>query len=472
MHALPRRPELVNIRARPGIGPCGSVRVAGTSEHAFEVAKLSVIWLVVLGNTVAIVWLWLAGGGVSGVHGVADLLTSTGRITGLLGAYFLLLQVLLLARLSWIEQRAGFDRLTIWHRRNGKLSLGVIVAHTVLITLGYAMTDKLSIPREASQLLTSYPGMVTATVGTGLLVVVVLTSLVIVRRRLRYEAWYLVHFMAYVGIILAWSHQIPTGNEFSASPAAAAYWTALYLATLALLVLFRLAQPIVGACRFRLRVADVKVESGSVVSLSITGDRLDRLNARSGQFFLWRFLTSSRWWESHPFSLSAAPRDDVLRITVKNVGDFTSHIGDIAPGTRVVAEGPFGVFTGSLRTRPGVALIAGGIGITPIRALVEDMSGDLILVYRVLRDEDLVFRHELEHLARDRSVSLCYVVGDHAAPGGERLLSPEHLRQLIPDIADREVYVCGPPVMARAIETAVRRAHVPSKYIHVERFAL
>jgi predicted ferric reductase len=428
--------------------------------------------LVFLVNAALIVWLWLHGGGVSSVHNVGELFTSIGRITGLLGAYLLLIQVVLLVRLPPLEQLVGFDRLTVWHRLNGKICLYLILAHVVFITIGYAMMDRISIPAEASTLLTRYPGMVTATIGTALLILVVITSVVIVRRRMRYETWFLVHLMAYAGIVLAWFHQIPTGNELALAPTAAAYWTGLYLTTLALLVLFRFAQPILRSLWFRMRVAEVIVEAPGVVSLSIAGRHLDRLGARAGQFFLWRFLTRNRWWESHPFSLSAAPDARSLRITVKGVGDFTSRIGEIQPGTVVVAEGPFGVFTDVARRRDRVALIAGGIGIAPIRALLEEMSGDLVLIYRVVSDDELVFRDELEDLARTRGITLHYVVGDHKAPENKHLMSADHLHQLVPNIASREIYVCGPPAMMSAVEESLRRAGPPSRYIHSEKFAL
>jgi ferredoxin-NADP reductase len=122
--------------------------------------------------------------------------------------------------------------------------------------------------------------------------------------------------------------------------------------------------------------------------------------------------------------------------------------------------------------RGKVALVAGGIGITPVRALAEQANGDTALVYRVLSEDDLVLRDELEQLARERGIDLHYVVGDHAAPGGRRLLSRTHLRQLIPDIAEREVYLCGPPAMAAALEKNLRRAGVPRRHLHTERFAL
>jgi predicted ferric reductase len=427
---------------------------------------------VVAANAGAIVWLWWNDGGVSNVHGTADLWTSIGRITGLLSAYFALLQVLLLARLPLLERLSGFDRLTVWHRRNGKLTLGLVLAHVVFITVGYAGMDRLPLPSEMSSLLNNYPGMLAATIGTALMIGVVVTSLVIVRRKLQYELWYAVHFAAYAAIALAWFHQIPTGGDLVLNATAAAYWTSLYLATLGLLVFFRVVQPAVQLARFRLRVAEVIPEGTNTISVVLTGRRLDRLRVRPGQFFLWRFLCRGRWWEAHPFSLSRAPDGRSLRITVKNLGDFTSRIGALKPGTHVIAEGPFGLFTEVVRRRERVVLIAGGIGITPIRALMEEMPGDIVALYRVLREEDIIFREELDGIARRTGVRIVYVIGDHRDPGGDQLMSPQHLRELIPDIGRRDVYVCGPPGMADFIEKNVRHAGVPHHHIHIERFAL
>jgi predicted ferric reductase len=448
-------------------------RVAGRRVGARPWIAL-VVWSLLVGNALAIVWLWWHGGNVAGVHTSGEALTSVARITGLLGAYGALLQVVLLARIPWLERIAGFDRLSVWHRWNGKLTLGLVLAHVVFSVWGYALMDRYSIGKEISTMLGGgiYPGMITATVGTGLMIAVVVTSLVIVRRRLSYEAWYAVHLAAYAAIALAWFHQIPTGNELVLDNAAADYWRALYVAALALVVGFRIVRPIVDAARFGLRVAEVVPEGPGVVSLRLTGRGLERLNAEPGQFFLWRFLDRRRWWSAHPFSLSAAPDGHSLRLTIKAAGDFTSRIGDIAPGTRVVAEGPLGHFTESARRRDKALLIAGGIGITPVRALAEQATGDVVVVYRVLREEDAVLREELESIAAERGIRLELVVGDHAGREGRDLLSPAHLRRLVPDLAERDVYVCGPPGMTAVIERDVCRCGVPRSQIHSERFAL
>ena len=260
-----------------------------------------------IGNAAGIVWLWYANGNVTEVDDTAELVTSLARLTGLLAAYLALVQVLLLARLPWLDRLLGFDHLTVVHRWNGHATIALVVAHTVLSVWGYALLDDVSLWAEVETLLGAgvYPGM--ATVGTALLLVVGLTSVAIARRRLPYEWWYAIHLAAYAGIALAWFHQIPTGNELALDEVAANYWRALYLVTLGAVVVFRLGVPAVNALRFRLRVADVVPEGRDVVSVRITGRRPDRLDARPGQFFLWRFLTRGRWWEAHPFSCRRRP---------------------------------------------------------------------------------------------------------------------------------------------------------------------
>jgi len=385
-----------------------------------------------------------------------------------------LLQVLLLARLPWLERATGFDRVGPCDRYASHVSLYLGLAHVVCSVYRYALLDKNSTPHEISTMLGGgiYPGMIAATVATALLLVVVASSIVVVRRRLRYEWWYAVHLAAYASIALGWFHQIPTGNELVLDDVAADYWRSLYVSTLAALVVWRVLVPLANVLRFQLRVGEVVTEAPGIVSLRLTGRHLDRLRASPGQFFLWRFLDRRRWWSAHPFSLSAAPDGRSLRITVKALGDHSARLAEVAPGTRVLAEGPFGVFTSAMRRREKVLLIAGGIGITPVRALLEDMHGDVVVLYRVLAAGDVVFEDELDALGDRARVRVEYVVGDHATAEGRALLSPTHLRELVPDLAERDVYLCGPPAMTAAVEASLRRSGLGRGQVHVERFAL
>ncbi len=437
-----------------------------------------VVWAFVLGNVVVIVWLWIANHNLDfsfAPNYWATLMARLGGLTGLLAAFTALVQVLLLARLPFLGRLIGFDRLTVWHRWNGYLCLSLVLAHTVMAVLGFSLDGNTSFFHEFWKLVADniLTGMVTATVGLVLFLVVTVSSIAIARRHLPYELWYAVHLTGYAAIALAWFHQIPTGGDVNPTfhPNAATYWRILFFGSLALLV-FRVASPVLSVVRFRLRVAEVVVEGPTVTTIRMTGRRLDRLGVRPGQFFLWRFLTGGFWWTAHPFSLSAAPDGRSLRISVKAAGDHTAKMRAIPVGTRVVAEGPFGSFTAAARRRPNALLIAGGIGITPVRALSETMAGELAVIYRVLSEEDIVFADELEGLVARRGIDLRYVVGDHLSAEGRDLLSAAHLRELVPDLAERDVYLCGPPGMVAAIEHDVRRAGVPRRSLHVERFAL
>lgn len=428
--------------------------------------------LFLVGNAVVITWLWIHGGGLEGLDDTGELLTSLSRITGLLSAYLALVQVVLLARVPWVERRVGFDRLTGLHRWNGHACIDLVIAHVVLVLLGYAALDELSFMDELRTMTTGYPGMVTAWVGTGLLVLVIVTSVVIVRRRLAYEAWFAVHLLAYAGIALAWFHQVTTGNEFALADVATAYWTGLYIAAFALLIVFRIVRPAIDALRFRMRVAEVVQEGPGVVSVRIAGRHLHRMGARGGQFFMWRFLDRTRWWSAHPYSLSEAPRDDSLRITVKALGGHSAALADLAPGTPVLAEGPFGVFTADRSRSDGILLVGGGVGITPVRAMLEDIVGDCVVVVRAMSEGDLILHHEVTALAAERGARVVTVVGDHRTPAGRELLSPAHLRALVPDVATRDVFVCGPPGMTDTLVRNLRRAGVSRRRIHTQRFAL
>jgi len=132
------------------------------------------------------------------------------------------------------------------------------------------------------------------------------------------------------------------------------------------------------------------------------------------------------------------------------------------------------VFTSAARRRPEVVLIAGGIGITPLRTLFEELSesADVTLLYRVVSRRDIIFEEELREVERRRGATLHLLIGDHCTRKGATLLGPENLAKLVPGIADRDVYICGPAAMMDATRRALDQLGVPEEQIHNERFAL
>ncbi len=424
-------------------------------------------------NGVLIVGMWIRHGGLGGLTTLGAVLIACGQLTALLGTYLALIGLVLMSRSPWLDRLFGLPRLAHWHRWVGFGCVWLLVAHTLLTTLGFAMTTGSDAVSETWALLTTYPYVLMATVGLVILIAVGIASVRIARRRLAYETWYYIHLYAYLGMALGFAHQLVVGSDFLSDPVADAYWIGLYVATVAAILVFRVGQPVQLFLRHRLRVARVIAEGPGIVSVYVTGRRLDELAAQAGQFFLWRFLAGDGWWRAHPFSLSAAPNDRYLRLTVKASGDGTRTIQRLGVGTRVFVEGPYGAFTGDRRTQTRVLLIAGGIGITPLRALLEDLPaprGAITLVYRASRWEDVVFGDELDALAKSRGAAIHYLIGRRSELRRDPL-DARSLRKVVPDLAEREVYICGPEGMIRKTRRSLDLLGIPGSRIHEERFA-
>jgi predicted ferric reductase len=377
-------------------------------------------------------------------------------------------QLLLVARLPWLDRRIGMDRLTSWHRWTGFGILWTLLSHAVFITFGYAESSSLDPLNQLVDLAETVEGVLRAIVALAVIIVVGAVSGRSARRRLAYETWHFIHLYTYVAVVLAFTHQVASGTTFTSSSVAKTYWYAVWGVALGAVLAGRLVLPLWRNWRHQLRVTAVVPESDTVVSIYMTGRDLDRLPARAGQFFLWRFLTRDRWWQANPFSLSAAPDGRTLRLTAKTAGDGTAALRHVQVGTRVFAEGPYGAFTAMHRTRPEALLIAGGVGVTPIRALLEELHGHAVVLYRVAADRDAVLYDELRDLAHAKGAELHLVTG----PVSPDKLAPGELARLVPDVADRDVFLCGPPPMMNAVLRSLRELDVPKQQIHFERFSL
>jgi predicted ferric reductase len=425
-----------------------------------------------VGGVVLLALFWMDTPGLSfGTTGEA--FTSAGDALGMLAAYLLMVQVLMMARVPWLERGIGSDRLAAAHRRMGEWVVIVLLAHVGTIVVGYANGVWKAMPGEVITLVmhTAYVGL--AAVGTAFFLVIGLISVRAIRRRLPYELWYYIHLSVYVSLALAFAHQIVLGPTFEGSATTARWaWGAAYVATGLAVIVFRVGGPLRLAYRHGLYVTAVKPEGPDTVSIYLGGRNLRRLGAQPGQFFRWRFLARGSWWQTHPFSLSAAPNREWLRVTVGALGNHSRALQNVKPGTRVLAEGPYGAFTAALRTRRKVLLLAGGIGITPLRALADALTSsatDIVLIYRASDMGEVVFAQELEWMQRNGRLTVHYLLGKRDAQ--PRPLSAERLTALVPDVADRDVFLCGPPGMVEAANQALRKAGVNRRRLHHERFA-
>ncbi|MHA6758303.1 ferredoxin reductase family protein [Streptacidiphilus sp. PAMC 29251] len=460
--------------------PVGHRRPPTRWRGTFRFTLADVLGPAAIASVVAVVCLWLLDQGLLSLTTVDTAIGSLGLLSGLVASDLMLLQMVLMARIPWVERAWGHDLLTRRHRWIGFASFWLMLAHVALFALQRVQRDPAAAWQQLWTVFVTDSWMLFASVGTILLIMVVATSVRAARRRLRYESWHLIHLYAYFGIAFSFPHTLADGSDFH-QPAARAYWWTLYLFAAGTTVLYRLALPAWRSLYHRIRITGVDTEADGVVSVHMRGHRLDRLRTQSGQFFIWRFLDGPGWSRGNPYTLSAAPTPDRLRVTIKATGDGSTRAAGLRPGTRVLIEGPYGTLTAKRRRNERMLLIAAGIGITPMRALLEDAPfgpGETTLIYRYTQAEHAVFVDELNEIAARRGVELLFLPGPRRAGDSWLPADPHHgtddaqtLKLLVPDIADCDVYACGPPAWLRSVRKSVHRAGTHRDHLHTEEFA-
>ncbi len=442
----------------------------------WSACAVAAIWV----SLAFVLWLWWANGGVGRATSAAEGWTSMGRLTGLLSADLLLIQLLMIARIPAVEKAFGQDVLTRGHRVVGLGSFALMMAHLGMILFGYAGASWSLLWKTTVDVVVEMPAMLLATLGTVALCLVVLSSVRAARRRMRYESWHLIHLYAYLGCFLALPHQLWAGADFLSSPVATVYWWTLWVVAALSVLLFRVGLPVMRNLRHRLVVTEVSASAGGVTTVTMTGRELERLPVVGGQFFLWRFLDGPGWTRAHPYSLSAAPDGRSLQITVAGVGDGARRLATLRTGTRVLIEGPYGRLHEGVRRRRPALLMAAGIGIAPMLSLLESLSlqpGEATVIYRVGDLGSAALLPQLHAAVTEAGAELFLLEGNRVH--GRRSWLPESwqeisdvdaLTRLVPQVAAHDIFVCGAKAWMDAVEKAALQAGVPSAHIHSERF--
>lgn len=445
-------------------GQASESRVTGP-EPLRETAQ-AVLVVLAIGGVLLGLWPVVA---MLSAGGPLDLVALVAHVSGMLAGYAVLVMLVLMSRWPVLERGIGADVLARWHGVGGRTVLGLVLVHAVYAVLAWSLLTRQDPVSALAQVL-SWPGLIAAAVGTALMCAVAAVSVRSARASLRWETWYGVHLTMYAAVALSFGHEL-AGPDLGGRTLLQVAWALLYTFTFALVLRHRVLAPVLAAFRHRLRVVAVIPEAPGVVSLVLQGRHVAELRARPGQFFRWRFLTPGSWVTAHPFSLSAPPVGNRLRLTVKALGDGSERLQRVPLGTWVCAEGPYGAMTAARRTRRDVLLIAGGVGITPMRALFETIptvpGEDLMLLYRAPAREQLVFREELDALAARRRARVVYLLGNDRG-----LMSARSLTRLVPGLTERDVYLCGPPGMSAAVRRSLRETGLPASHLHEERFAL
>lgn len=417
-----------------------------------------------------VIGLWARHGGLRALGGGwADASTSIAQLSGLLTSMAGILGIVLVARPRSLERAFGLDRLFVWHRYLGEtmaLLLGVHVAAGV-VEWAQGPAGYWNALRDATG---RQPYMAGATVGALLVGVVTVTSLRSIRNRMAYETWWFVHLTAYFALAISFSHQVVAGADFADDAVARWFWGGIHLVALGMLVWCRWGTTLTSMLR-PLELRSLERLTDDTVTMRLAGPTLRSIEAEAGQFFIIRPLTRGMWWHAHPYSLSATPTTSGIEFSIKDRGDASRAIAQLRPGTKIAVEGPYGIGTPEAAAGKPMLFIAGGIGIAPIRALMQRLPANSrpVLLYRAHASHDLVHLDELTALAARTGGEVRTLVGPTAMLTTKDPFGAAALTAACPDVADRVAVLCGPERLIAAARRGLLDCGVAATDIHYER---
>lgn len=425
----------------------------------------------------ASVLLFVSADGLGEVSDLQTAVNATGVATGLAGTALMLTMLLLAARMPIIDRAFGQEAAMRAHRRLGQPAFYLVVAHGVLLSFGMDKTPGAMAVTAIQSM--SGGDLVLAYLSVILLMVVIVSSLAVATRRLPYEVWHVAHLMTYAAMLVAVPHQFTADGLFAADSPQRTLWIAFYALAFGSIAWFRLMVPVVRSLRHGMRVSSIEQIADDVVSVHLTGRNLDRLRVKGGQFAVWRFWTGSTWWHAHPLSFSAMPTATDARVTFRVVGRGTAALRRVSAGTAVWFEGPYGRFTRSAQVARKVSIAVAGMGVTPIRAILEERpyrAGEATILLRATSAADAHLWAEVEELASAAGVAVTRMVGQR--PQGvstwmsaEAIRSGSRIETVFPDLIDSDLYICGPEGWSELVVRDARAAGVPEERIHVEGFS-
>jgi predicted ferric reductase len=388
---------------------------------------------------------------------------------GFVGLAMMGLEFALVARFRPVAAPFGQDALLQFHRQIGYVGLAFILIHFAIS----ANWDQLTLSNALTAPLLVWFGM------AALLALVVLIATSVWRRRLRlsYEAWHIVHTVLALVLVVGALGHIFFVDEYVSSLWKQILWGLMSAAFVGLLVWVRLVKPHRARAR-PWRLERVVPERGDTTTLALRPPPGTGFRFEPGQFGWFAIDRSPFSVTQHPFSFSSSAEREEVEIAVKALGDFTSTVSELKPGTTVYVDGPHGVFSIDQDEGPGFVLIAGGVGIAGLISMLRTMADredvrPTLLFYANGEWDGVAFRDELERLKERLALTVVHVLErppeDWAGETGHvtrEILS----RHLPPGYRRFQFFICGPEAMMDAAESALIRLDVPPERVHTERF--
>jgi predicted ferric reductase len=393
---------------------------------------------------------------------------------GFAGLAMMGLQFLLTARFRGLTTPYGIDVVYHFHRQISIIAFILILAHPIILFVTRP-TTLLFLNLSAAPWSARF-----GVLAVLALLIVIFTSVYRLGLRFAYEPWRITHGMfATLAIVLAMGHVVLVGYYVD-SPGKQAVWLILGAIWIGALLYIRIIKPI-NMLRRPYKVEEVRQERGDVYSLVLKPDGHKGMQFKPGQFAWLTIWNSPFAIKEHPFSFSSSSmQNGRYEMAIKELGDFTSKIKTITPGTTAYLDGPYGVFSIDNHPAPGYVFLAGGIGITPIISILRTMADrndqrPVILFYGSKTWDDTSFREELDELKNVINLLVVYVLENppDGWEGETGFVTAKLLARYLPENRmELEYFICGPIPMMDAVENGLNQLGISLEQTQAERFNL
>ena len=417
--------------------------------------------------TLPLILSWLVGGPPRPAH--QELASGL----GILAFSTILAEFVLSGRFKKISHGVGMDVTMRFHQIMARTALIFALLHPFLYRATPSGGPRPWDPTHQLTLTTDFSDL-----SSGIAAFLILPSLVFLaigRTKLdhKYEVWRLMHGIGAVLIAGLLLHHATEAGRYGSQPVMTWVWRAMTGLAVGSLFYVYLIVPFQDR-RQAWRVASVTRLTPKQWELTLAPDAHSGLAYTAGQFVWLTVGHSSYSINEHPFSICSAPSaGPEVSFMIKEIGDFTRGVGDIKPGTIAYLDGPYGSLAIEGRTEPGVALIAGGVGLAPLLGILRQMrlTGDprkVRLVYGNRKADQIAFRDELG------AAEVTYVLSEppEGWKGETGFIDGALLDRVFTsqDFKDWLFVVCGPPMMMDIVETHLIKRGAPSDRILSERF--
>lgn len=418
--------------------------------------------IVILSAIPVIIWTFMAPI-ASRFADLNSITTSIGQILGLVGMALFSINLILAGRFKWLDKYFnGLDKVYANHSRIGAIAFSMLLFHPLFLVVKYLVIST----GEAALFFVPFMNMPITWGIIGLLIMIILISFTFYIK-LRYNKWKMSHYFMKLAFFFAVLHTFLISSDISRNDLLRYYMLALVF-IVAFVSIRKVVYDKLSIKKFKYKVVGVRVLNQDIVEVEMQALK-DKMTFTAGQFAFFSFRSLGVTGESHPFSISSSIKENNLKITVKNLGDFTSTLKNLKPNDIVIVDGPYGYFSYSNVNSKNQIWIAGGIGITPFYSMAMSLDDGykVDLYYSVKEDTEAVYMKELVDLSQKNSNFRfkLWSAKDRGYINGESVVN------LSSGLVGKDIFLCGPSMFMESLKDQFVKQGVDVKKIHYENFS-